>query len=60
MKIRKKKEIEDKIDEIYQLIKQDKLDTVRGIIVTDALAWVLGEDYLDVDPYVLEKGVEND
>lgn len=53
--MRTKQEIEDKINDIYKLIRKNKLDTVRGIIVTDALAWVLGEDYLDVDPYVLEE-----
>lgn len=52
---RTSKEIEDKIVEIYKLIQNEKLDVARGIIVTDALAWVLGEDYLDVDPYVLEE-----
>ena len=56
--MRTKQEIEDKINDIYKLIRENKLDTARGIIVTDALAWVLGEDYLDVDPYVLEESEE--
>lgn len=52
--MRTKEEIEVKIGKIYDLMKDDKLDIARGIIVADALAWVLGEDYLDVYPYVLE------
>ena len=56
--MRTKQEIENKINDIYKLIRENKLDAARGIIVTDALAWVLGEDYLDVDPYVLEESEE--
>lgn len=52
------KEIEDKIAEIYKLIQEGKLETARGIIINDALAWTLGEDYLDNPPYVLKE--END
>lgn len=58
---RTQKEIEDKINEIYKLIRNEEIDVARGIIVTDALAWVLGEDYLDVEPYVLkEEVIENE
>lgn len=60
--MRTKKEIENKIDEIYKLIKVEELDVIRGLIVTDTLSWVLGEDYLDFYPYVLEESEseEND
>lgn len=47
MKMRTKKEIENKILEIYKLIKKDKINPAYGILTTDILAWVLGEDYLD-------------
>ena len=47
MGMRTKKEIENKIAEIYDLIKRNKINGVYGIVVTDTLAWVLGEDYLD-------------
>ena len=47
MKMRTKKEIEDKIAKIYDLIKRNKINGVYGIVATDILAWVLGEDYLD-------------
>lgn len=45
--MRTQKEIEDKINELYEMLKQDKIDVVRCIVVTDALSWVLGDDYLD-------------
>ena len=53
MRIRKKKEIANKIDDLYKSIKRGELDVMRGIIAADALSWVLGEDYLDVYPYVI-------
>lgn len=45
--MRTQKEIEEKIAEIYKLINEGRFDAFRGIITTDALSWVLGEDYLD-------------
>lgn len=54
------KEIEDKINEIYKLIHSGELETGRGIIVADALSWVLGEDYLDRYPYVMEEKREKE
>lgn len=48
-KLRTRKEIVDKEEEIYELINKNKIDAVRGILYTDALEWVLGEDYLDFD-----------
>ena len=45
--MRTKKEVEDKIAEIYKLIKKEKINPAYGILATDILAWVLGEDYLD-------------
>ena len=45
--MRTQKEINDKIKEIYQLIEKGEFDVLRGVITTDALCWVLGEDYLD-------------
>lgn len=45
--MRTQKEIEDKISEIYKLINEGNFDVIRGIVTTDALSWVLGEDYLD-------------
>lgn len=47
MKMRTKKEIESKIDELYGLAVEGKYDMLRCIVTTDALSWVLGEDYLD-------------
>lgn len=44
--MRTKKEIVNKISEIYTLMKENKLDVVKGIIYTDALCYALGEDYL--------------
>lgn len=45
--MRKKKEIQNKIKELYQLANEKKMDILRVIIITDALSWVLGDDYLD-------------
>ena len=49
------KEIAKKVDEIYRLIEEGKLEKERGLTVVDALSWVLGEEYLDRYPYVEEK-----
>ena len=45
--MRTQKEIENKIKELYKLLKENKMEVLRCIITTDALSWVLGEDYLD-------------
>ena len=49
------KEIEEKVDSIYKLMEEGKIEKERGLIVVDALSWVLGEEYLDRYPYVEEK-----
>lgn len=45
--MRKKKEINKKINELYSAVQAQKIDPLRVIIYTDALCWVLGDDYLD-------------
>lgn len=45
--MRTKEEIEKKIEELYALSSLGKIDILRVIIITDALRWVLGENYLD-------------
>lgn len=45
--MRTQKEVENKINEIYTLLKKNKINVVKAMLSTDALAWVLGEDYLD-------------
>lgn len=47
--MRSKEEIEDKIEELYKLGLDKKIDVLRVIVWTDALSWVLGDDYLDTD-----------
>lgn len=47
--MRTRKEIVDKENELYELAKKNLLDPMRAIIYSDALEWVLGEDYLDFD-----------
>ena len=47
--MRTKEEIETKINESYKLQKEGKRDLLRVIIEADALEWVLGEDYLDIE-----------
>lgn len=47
--MRSQKEIEDKIKELYDLAREDKIDILRVIVLTDALSWVLGDDYLDTN-----------
>lgn len=47
--MRTKEEIKDKINELYMLANEGKIDVLRVIVTTDALSWVLGDDYLDTD-----------
>lgn len=47
--MRSQKEIEDKIKELYELARENKIDMLRVIVTTDALCWVLGDDYLDTN-----------
>lgn len=47
--MRSRKEIEDKIKELYDLAREEKIDVLRVIVLTDALCWVLGDDYLDTN-----------
>lgn len=47
--MRTKEEIENKIAELYELAEKRKIDLLRVIVTTDALSWVLGDDYLDTD-----------
>ena len=47
--VRTKEEIENKIAELYELASAKKIDLLRVIVTTDALSWVLGDDYLDTD-----------
>ena len=47
--MRTKEEIENKIAELYELAEKKKIDLLRVIVTTDALSWVLGDDYLDTD-----------
>lgn len=58
-KIRSRQEIVDKIEEIYKLMNDKKLEILRGIVISDALMWVLGEDYLDFE-YSQRVGGTND
>ena len=55
--MRTEKEIKDKIAELYKLANERKVDVLRVIVCTDALSWVLGDDYLDTD--VILGGEEN-
>lgn len=47
--MRTKKEIENKIKELYELSSKGKFSILWVVTVTDALCWVLGEDYLDTN-----------
>ena len=47
--MRTKEEIENKINEIYDLLHKNKINMVKAILSADALAWVLGDDYLDTE-----------
>lgn len=55
--MRTEAEIKDKIAELYYLANTGKIDMLRVIVTTDALSWVLGDDYLDTD--VILGGEEN-
>lgn len=57
--MRTKEEIENKITELYDLALAKKIDTLRVIVTTDALSWVLGDDYLDTDVILGNIGEEN-
>ena len=56
--MRTKEEIKDKIKELYTLVQKGDYDVLRCIITTDALEWVLGEDYLD-NIEVLDEEADN-
>lgn len=58
--MRTKEEIEDKIKELYKLANEGKIDTLRVIVTTDALSWVLGDDYLDTDVILGNVGEEDE
>ena len=45
--MRSENEIDEKIDEIYNYVAAGNINPMIGIVWTDALSWVLGEDYLD-------------
>lgn len=47
--MRTKKEIENKIKELYELSSKGEFSILWVVTVTDALCWVLGEDYLDTN-----------
>lgn len=47
--MRTRQEIVDKIEEMYSLAKENKLDILKVIIMADALYWILGDDYLDFE-----------
>ena len=57
--MRTKEEIENKIAELYELAEKKKIDLLRVIVTTDALSWVLGDDYLDTDVILGNVGEEN-
>lgn len=57
--MRTEQEIKDKINELYKLANEGKIDTLRVIVTTDALSWVLGDDYLDTDVILGNVGEED-
>jgi hypothetical protein len=57
--MRTEEEIKDKISELYKLANEGKIDLLRVIVTTDALSWVLGDDYLDTDVILGNIGEEN-
>lgn len=57
--MRTEAEIKDKIAELYYLANTGKIDMLRVIVTTDALSWVLGDDYLDTDVILGGVGEEN-
>lgn len=40
-------EINKKVNELHSAVHSNKLDVSKAIIYTDALCWVLGDDYLN-------------
>ena len=58
--MRTKEEIENKIAELYELAEKRKIDLLRVIVTTDALYWVLGDDYLDTDIILGNAGEEDE
>ena len=58
--MRTKEEIENKIAELYELGEKRKIDLLRVIVTTDALSWVLGDDYLDTDIILGNAGEEDE
>lgn len=50
--MRTQEEIENKIEEMYKLLNENKIDILKVIISADALSWVLGEDYLETNVLV--------
>lgn len=50
--MRTQEEIENKIEEMYKLLNENKIDILKVIISTDSLSWVLGEDYLETNVLV--------
>ena len=50
--MRTQEEIENKTEEMYKLLNENKIDILKVIISTDALSWVLGEDYLETNVLV--------
>ena len=57
--MRTEAEIKDKINKLYKLANEGKIDILRVIVITDALSWVLGDDYLDTK-VILGNVVEED
>lgn len=57
--MRTEEEIKDKISELYKLANEGKIDLLRVIVTTDALSWVLGDDYLDTDVILGNVGEED-
>jgi len=58
--MRTKEEIENKIAELYELAEKRKIDLLRVIVLTDALCWVLGDDYLNTNVILGNVGEENE
>lgn len=58
--MRTEAEIKAKINELYKLANEKKIDVLRVIVTTDALSWVLGDDYLDTDVILGNVGEEDE
>lgn len=58
--MRTEAEIKDKIAELYYLAHTGRIDMLRVIVTTDALSWVLGDDYLDTDVILGNVGEEDE